>query len=156
MNPGRATELNGARLAFAQGGSSGVRLVYVTPPIRMRIRKRGSLAEATWEPAEMPLRYDASPTLIDAAGHSDCTSLVPDIRGVRRTTWIGKFSSAFRSRRAALAGVVGAELIDVYRRWRSAGADRIAQRYVEALPYLPPRIESTDERRRSYRRNIRC
>jgi len=156
MNPHRAGELEGARFAFAQGGPGGIRLVHVTPPIRVRIRKTGSLAEATWSPAEMPLRYDSSPLLVDAAGQSDCPSLLQDIGGVRRATWMAKFSSAFRSRRCSVAGVVGIELIQTYRRWREGHAHRIATRYVDALPYHPPRIETHDERRRSYKRNVRC
>lgn len=155
-NPRRAGELDGARFAFAQGGPSGVRLVHVTPPIRIRLRKNGSLAEATWNPAEMPLRYNSSPLLVDAAGRSDCPSLLRDIRGVRRTSWLAKFSSAFRSRRHPVAGVVGAELLGTYRTWRAARTDRIATRYIDALPYHPPYIESDDDRRRSYAGNVRC
>ena len=99
MNPRRACELDGVQFAFAQGGPNGLRLVHVTPPIRMRILKNRTLAEATWTPVEMPLRYDASPLLVDAAGRSDCPALLQDIRGVRRTSWLAKFASAFRSRR---------------------------------------------------------
>lgn len=156
MNPRRVVELEGAQFAFAQGGPTGFRLVHVTPPIRVRTRRNGSLAEATWTPAEMPLRYDASPLLVDATGQSDCPSLLHDIRSVQRPTWMAKFSSAFRSRRRPVAGIVGAELIETYRRWREDHAHRIAARYVDALPYLPPRIETSNERQRSYKRNVRC
>jgi hypothetical protein len=156
MNPRRALELNGAQFAFAQGGPAGIRLVHVTPPIRMRIRKKGALAEATWTPAEMPLRYDSSPLLVDAAGQSDCPALLQDIRGVRRSTWLGKFASAFRSRRCPVAGVIGAELLRTYHNWREAHADRIATHYIDALPFHPPHIEADTARRGSYRRNVRC
>lgn len=156
MNPRRASELDGAHFAFAQGGPSGIRLVHVTPPIRMRIRKSGTLAEATWTPAEMPLRYDSSPVLVDAAGRSDCPALLQDIRGVRRTTWLAKFASAFRSRRRPIAGVVGAELMHIYRTWREAHTGRIATHYIDALPFHPPHIETDAARRCSYRRKVRC
>ena len=156
MHPVRATELNGAHFAFAQGGPSGIRLVHVTPPIRMRLRNKNTLAEATWDPAEMPLRYDSSPVLVDQDGRSDCPSLLKDIQGVRRHTWLAKFSSAFRSRRYPVARVVGAELLSTYRQWREREPLRIAAHYADALPYHPPHVETADERRRSYRRNVRC
>lgn len=104
----------------------------------------------------MPLRYDSSPLLVDAAGQSDCPALLQDIRGVRRTTWLAKFTSAFRSRRHPIAGVIGSELLHVYRAWREAHTDRIATHYIDALPFHPPYIEKDTARRRSYRRNVRC
>ena len=156
MNPRRVSELDGSLFAFAQGGPNGIRLVHVTPPIRMRIRKNGTLAEATWTPVEMPLRYDSSPLLIDAAGQSDCPALIQDIRGVHRTSWIAKFASAFRSRRRPIAGVIGAQLLHIYRAWREARTDGIAKHYIDALPFHPPHIPTDTARRRSYRRNVRC
>src|SRR5205814_8322552 len=33
MNPNRLTELSGARLAFAQNGDLGIKLVHLTPPV---------------------------------------------------------------------------------------------------------------------------
>jgi hypothetical protein len=36
MNPTKLTELNGARLGFAQNGLRGIKLVHLTPPIRAR------------------------------------------------------------------------------------------------------------------------
>lgn len=43
MNPRTADRVKGLRLAFVQGGNDGFKLVYVTPPIRVRpdrIRRR--------------------------------------------------------------------------------------------------------------------
>ncbi len=156
LNPRRARELDGAQLAFAQGGPRGIRLVHVTPPIRMHTRRKGTLAEATWSPVEMPLRYDSSPLLVDAVGQSDCPSLLQDIRGVNRTSWLAKFASAFRSRRRPVAGVIGAQLLHTYRTWREAHPDRIATHYIDALPFHPPHVPTDTVRRRSYRRNVRC
>ncbi len=156
MNPRRALELNGAQLAFAQGGPSGFRLVYVTPPIKVRYRMKGTLVEATWVPGEMPLRYDASPIIVDGDGRSDCPQILREIRDVKRSTWPGRFASAFRTRRYPVAGVVGAELIRVYESRRATHVNQIARTYVEALPYPPPHIESDPERKRRYRSHTEC
>ena len=59
MNIRKLNELNGARFAFAQNGSLGIKLVHVTPPVRML--HHGNFGEAKWDAAEMPLRYDAAP-----------------------------------------------------------------------------------------------
>src|SRR5262245_17851537 len=55
MNPKKLGELNGVRLGFAQNGPLGVKLVYLTPPIRTL--HHGAFGEAKWRPTEMPLSY---------------------------------------------------------------------------------------------------
>jgi len=154
MNPRRAEELNGARLAFAQGGPEGIRLVHVTSPIRTHVRHKGTYAEARWDPPQMPLRYERAPLLIGATGQTDCPLLIDEIRTVRRTGWVGKFASAFRSRRRPLAGVIGAQLLKVYEATRRPSS--VANSYIDALPYPPPHIENPRERKRRYRANIHC
>lgn len=73
MNPRRIHELEGTRLAFAQGGPKGFRLVLLTPPVEV-VRHRDR-CELRWEPARMPFRYDSAPLLVDAEGKSDFPSL---------------------------------------------------------------------------------
>ena len=68
MNPKKSSELNGVRFAFAQGGELGMRLVYLSPPVK--IARHGGLCEATWQPHEMPFKYSAAPVLIDHAGQT--------------------------------------------------------------------------------------
>lgn len=46
----------GARLAFAQGGDLGFRLVMLTPIVD--VRQLADRREAFWLPGEMPLRYE--------------------------------------------------------------------------------------------------
>ena len=81
MNPRKVHELSGSLLAFAQGGDSEVRLVLVTPPVTMV--HHGLFAEATWQPAEMPLAYRSAPVLVDNHGGSDAQALIEmvDVRG---------------------------------------------------------------------------
>src|SRR5450432_3018006 len=69
MNPKKSSELNGVRFAFAQGGKLGMRLVYLSPPIKIALH--GSLCEAIWQPREMPFKYSSAPVLIDNGGGSD-------------------------------------------------------------------------------------
>lgn len=118
MNPSRLEWLLGKRLAFAQGGSAGVRLLHVAPPVMPRPIQNGECLEARWEPHAMPLRYDNSPSLIDNTGRSDAPLLLDFIRGVRRPTWVAKFGSAFRTRCTPVAGAIGFQLVELYERWR--------------------------------------
>jgi hypothetical protein len=151
MNPLRLEELTGTRFAFAQGGPKGVRLVHVTPPVVSRSVRNGKCGEVRWDPVAMPLRYELSPCIVDNDGTSETPLLQSFIRGVNRHTWIAKFASAFRTRRLALAGVIGEELVTVYERCRTKHPEYIADTYVDALPWHPPLIESDSERRRKYR-----
>ncbi len=141
MNPRRADSLNGVRLAFAQGGPLGFRLVHLTPPVKIvRLPDR---CEATWSPAEMPFRYDTAPLLINNLGDTDFPKLRTTLNGGLRKTKEGQFSSQFRSRREPLDLEVGAELVSGFVELReNAPADSRARTYVDALPYLPPKIET--------------
>lgn len=147
MNPKKLTEHNGAQFAFAQNGSLGIKLVHVTPPVRMR--HHGMFGEATWDPAEMPLHYDAAPTLVNNVGASDVPTLIAMITDVRRGSPVAQFASKFRSRRRPLPDHVGRELLEVYGRFR-AGDAAVAKSYVDALPYAPPKIDT--DREATYRR----
>src|SRR5262249_26111191 len=150
MSPRKLSELNGARLAFAQNGRLGIKLVHVTPPVRML--HHGSFGEAKWSPAEMPLSYDSAPTLVNNLGLSDVPSLLDMISGVRRGSPVAQFASKFRSRRLPLPMSVGERVITVYDRVRSNGGS-VAQSYVDALPWLPPCVD--DDREATYRRLLR-
>ena len=148
MNPKKLSDLNGARLAFAQNGPHGIKLVHVTPAIRML--HHGSFAEAKWSPAEMPLTYDSAPTLVNNHGFSDIPNLLEMISGVRRGSPVAQFASKFRSRRLPLPTSIGQRIISVYDRVRSDGNSVAAHSYVDALPWSPPRIDN--DRKATYRR----
>jgi len=150
MNPRKLTELNGARLAFAQNGPHGIKLVHVTPPVRTL--HHGSFGEAKWSPAEMPLSYASAPTLVNNLGFSDVPNLLDMITGVRRGSPVARFASKFRSRRLPLPASIGERMIAVYDCVRSDGGS-VAHSYVDALPWLPPRID--DDREATYRRLLR-
>ena len=143
MNPKKSSELHGKQLGFVQGGDKGMKLVLVTPPIK--VQNHGSLVEALWD-AEMPLTYDSAPTLIDNQDNTD----FPEIRkrihidDTNRTTFIGKFTSRFRSRRKPLSQDVSAKIVKTYRKVRETSGI-IATTYIQALPFNPPRIDTSRE-----------
>lgn len=149
MNPKRIDELDGVRVAFAQGGPLGFKLVMLTPPVH--VVKHDSCCELKWEPASMPFCYAEAPTLIDANGGSDFPGISRMLRAANRTTWPARFSSKFRSRRKPLPVDLAAELTAGYERARQlAPAHAIATRYEQALPKPPPRIDT--DRAATYQR----
>jgi hypothetical protein len=94
LNPKRSREVDGRHLAFVQGGDGGFRLVHVTPPIS--VRELSNVCEAVWMPAEMPLTYASAPVVVDNRGWSNVPLLAEVAHGVRRSTPVGRFASAFR------------------------------------------------------------
>ena len=147
MNPRKLTELNGARLGFAQNGPLGIKLAHLTPPVKAL--HHGSFAEVKWAPAEMPLSYASAPTLVNNLGFSDFPELLDMIAGVRRGSPIAQFASKFRSRRLPLPTSVGEQMVSVYAHAR-ADEGSVARSYVDALPCVPPRID--DDRETTYQR----
>jgi hypothetical protein len=140
MNPKRIDELEGVRVAFAQGGQDGHRLVYLTPPVRVVRHK--DRCELRWEPS-MPFRYADAPVLAGGDGTSDFPLLAKMLASVNRTTLPAKFSSCFRTRRMPLRDELSREMIRVFDRRRiKAKPTMIAAHYHEALPYLPNRIDT--------------
>ncbi len=147
MNPKRIHELKGARLAFAQGGPQGFRLVMLTPPVE--VVRHANRCELTWEPIDHPFRYTDAPVLVSNDGTSDFPQLKRMIRNTDRNTWSQRFSSSFRSRRTRLREDVAAELVRVYEGRRAAAEDtELARSYPDAMPYPPNKVDQ--DRKRSY------
>jgi hypothetical protein len=137
MNPKKIHLLTGVRLAFAQGGKEGFKLVHLTPPIH--VISHGDFAEAAWSPIEMPFKYKHAPLLVDNDGNSDFPLLLHSIERTNSPSWRAKFAARFRARREVLANEITREIIEVFSKSKNArGADSIASSYVEALPYSPP------------------
>jgi hypothetical protein len=120
LHPRHAEELEGARLAFIQGGEHGSRLVLLTPPIT-EVKKWKNNCEAKW-PAVKFLRYKEAPILVWNNGPSDVKSVKKFASGTR---W-GKekvesgLSSKVRSRARPLEPELANEVIAVYERMREA------------------------------------
>jgi hypothetical protein len=153
-------ELEGARLAFAQGGHCGVRLVYLTPRITVVQR---NLCEANWTPAEMPFRYDQAPILVRNDGHSDFDSVNRYVlenstardRDARELSREVRIASLFRSQTHPLQELqegMAEEVISVYEQARATALDDASARtYDEALPDRPDWIDCTRE---AFRRTL--
>ena len=68
LHPDNFKKLEGARLAFIQGGHLGSRLVLLTPPIS--VKKWKDNCEARWKPAAMPFKYAEAPVLASNDGEA--------------------------------------------------------------------------------------
>lgn len=144
MNCRNAHKLDGVRLAFAQGGHLGTRLVHLTSPVEIVVHR--DRIEALWSPKEMPFRYGSAPVLIRNAEHSDFPRFESSIEFGRRTTAEGQFASNFRSRASYIDESLADELIEIYTRKRRAAPDSaIASSYTDALPWLPPMVDGNRE-----------
>lgn len=145
MHSDNAEELEGARLAFAQGGKKGTRLVYLTPPVK--IARHKDRIEAKWRPPEKPFRYSDAPILVSNIRNGDFPQLESSMRAGRPVE--GYFGSRFRSRAKPLEPDLAEELIRVYNnKRRNAPKSALAKRYCDALPWLPPKVD--EERKRTY------
>jgi hypothetical protein len=152
MNPKRAHELNGALLAFVQGGPLGFRLVHVTSEIWTEPVGQG--CEARWLAGQMPLTYASAPLVIDNNCNSDVPLLAMESSGILRSTPVSRFASAFRSRRSPVAGEIGTAIVACYRGRRTSA--RVAKTYTDAMPHPPPTIELNREQRYRAIRKMRC
>ncbi len=140
MNPQKIKLLIGARLAFAQGGPDGFKLVYLTPPIQ--VVSHGDFAEAKWSPAK-PFKYSKAPLLVHNNGKSDFPLLKNFIEYTNCPSLERKFASRFRSRRIPLDVKIAEEIIRVFEKEaNSKEADLFASSYIEVLPYYPLKIDN--------------
>lgn len=138
MHPRRTGDVRGCRLAFAQGGQSGMRLVYLTPPVT--IIRHKNVVEARWEPSP-PFRYTAAPLLINMHGETDFPLLKRAIRDTRRAAWTSRFSSRYRSSCSPLSRKIAAEIVEKFTSAYLATNEQHARTYEETLPFLPRRVD---------------
>lgn len=151
MHPDRIHELEGVRIAFAQGGSDGFRLVLLTPPVQ--VVRHENRCELRWDPSSRPFKYHCAPLLVNNAGRSDFSQFKRTL-GADRETWCGAFSSQFRSRRRPLSHAAANELISIYDATAgSAPETAFAHSYADTMPYPPNTIDS--DRSRTYERLVR-
>jgi hypothetical protein len=147
-----AKDLEGARLAFVQGGPRGARLVLLTPPVA--VRRWSGHCELRWQPPQMPFKYQDAPILACNDGPSDFRLVARFARRANRATIEAGLASLLRSRATPLLPKMADQVIRVYERLRSSAApSTIASKYHESLPYLPPRIDGN--RKATYRDLLR-
>jgi hypothetical protein len=140
LHQDNAKELEGARLAFLQGGHDGSRLVYLTPVITVKVWHRQ--CEARWTPAEMPFKYSKAPILAHNNEPGDFYLVEQFAQGADRKTVEAGLSSRFRSRKMALGAEMANEVIQVYESIRSVASESdFATTYDEALPKTPFQLD---------------
>ena len=132
LNPRKAeARLAGARLAFVQGGSLGMRLICLTPPVTV-VSHPTNRIEVRWNKNGNRynfLKYDGAPEI------TQIPALEKLIKAVDRTTMAAKFSSVFRSRTKPLPANVAEALEKSYNRARRL-AGHLATHYEETLPHV--------------------
>jgi hypothetical protein len=135
LAPGSSVLRNGDRLAFAQGGDRGTRLVLLTPPISIARHQYG--LEALWDRRVRPFHYAAAPVLVGNEVTSDIPGIARYVSACARPTPESKFASKFRGRTRPLEPKLAAELVTVFGRFRSrAGSAAIAKTYTQAMPWF--------------------
>jgi len=155
LNPKCAkTRLEGARLAFAQGGPQGFKLVMLTPKVIVDDSKEP--CEVLWKPQRMPFRYLRAPLLVDEDGRSDFEFIRRLVRRGNCTSPVSQFSSNFRTKSEPLGSAQAKALIRAYdSKFKRASRHAFAETYLDALPYSPPLTESPRERKRTLQ-NLRA
>jgi len=132
----RDTSRTGVRLGFIQPGRNVMRLVFLTPPIT--VINHGKRRVAHWKPAHMPLHFKHGILLIDQDGNSDIPGIKVILEGGQRSTWVSRFSSAFRSRTTPLSSAIAAAVVAAWNhRVATGGPAILAKRYWDALPFTP-------------------
>jgi hypothetical protein len=116
FHPRHAEELEGARLAFVQGGNRGSRLVFLTPPITVRVWSDN--CEAIWTPVGMPFKYSEAPLLVSNERRSDFPLIEQFARETECPTIDSGLSSLLRSRAHPLPIEIAKHLISTFERQR--------------------------------------
>jgi hypothetical protein len=148
LAPGSSVLRNGDRLAFAQGGDRGTRLVLLTPPISIARHRYG--LEASWDRRVRPFRYAAAPVLVGNEVKSDIPGVARYVNACARPTPESKFASKFRGRTRPLEPKLAVELVTVFDRFKvHAKADAFARTYTQAMPWFSAKPDP--DRGRTYR-----
>jgi hypothetical protein len=151
FHPRHAGDLEGAQLAFVQGGDEGSRLVFLTPPITVKVWADN--CEACWTPPEMPFKYCEAPVLVANNGTSDFRGVKQFARGTDCPSLESGLSSRLRSRSHPLSPEMARQLVSAYEQHREEkGPTAIAATYDEALPYV---TKIDRNRQATYRRLLR-
>ena len=153
LNPRNAERLGGGRLAFAQGGDDGFKLVFITSPVNVVVHthlvSQNQCLECKWKPSDMPFTYNQAPVLIDRNGNTDFLSVKVAISKVDRESWLQRFSSRYRSRCQPLDRAISAEIQKIWQGCKNeAPLSAIATHYEQALPNEPKPVGR--DRRRIY------
>ena len=114
LHPQHSRLQDGDRLAFLQGGRGEIRVVGLTPPIKIA----GSVEqiEVRWDKAYRPLPYLAAPLLISNDGGTAFPSVFSALRlrDTNRSTLCGAAASRLRSRTTKVMHELALDLIHLF------------------------------------------
>lgn len=133
LHPQRSPLRDGDRLAFLQGGPNEIRIVALTPPLR--IFPFRDAIEARWDRRYRPFRLADAPLLINNRGRTDVPGVLPLLRGGHRSTNCGQAASQFRSRTKCMSPQLARQILACH----DARTGTRATRYIDAveLPGMP-------------------
>jgi hypothetical protein len=129
LHPKHTPLRDGDRLAFLQGGDGELKIVGLTPAIR--VFGSQSHVEARWKLEYRPIPYAEAPLLIDNSGKTNVPSLVAGLRFafVERKTPCAKAASRLRSRTRPLPPDLCEEVVA----WSEAGELSRIVSYADAI-----------------------
>jgi len=127
LNPRTSRVRDGDRLAFLQGSQGEIRVVAVTPPIR--VYRDDRRMEIQWDKRHRPLRFSDAPLLIDNHGRTDIPAIREQLKSVRRSTPCGQAGSRFRTMSGAIPTPIARQAIEQH----AARKSKMANRYCEAI-----------------------
>ncbi|MGH8122100.1 MAG: hypothetical protein ACREPT_04955, partial [Rudaea sp.] len=120
MRPNRTPLRDGDRLAFLQGGHREIRMIGLTPPIKIVPTADG--IEARWEKSFRPFRFKEAPLFVDNFGSSDFPGIRSALDRTLRSTWCEKAASRFRSRTRPIDEPLAADVINKVAAWEGGSA----------------------------------
>lgn len=103
---------DGARVVFLQGGKHEIRVVGLTPPIK--VIKRSDGVHIRWDRTYRPVPFEDAPLLIDNQLRTDFNEILSFVRDVNRKTPCGKVASKFRARASPLDKALAQQIINVF------------------------------------------
>jgi len=140
-----AKQLLNSKLAFAQAGNEGRKLVYITPIITNVYElydpiKKEEFCEVKWKPISMPIKYKYAPLLINKKGDTNFNLIKEYIRDINSNKWLRRFYYKIRNDVRAKPALslhkeIAGELEELYTNIREDDCQEvIANNYIEALP----------------------
>ena len=147
-------KLQDARLAFAQGGKDVVKLIEITPPIK--VKRCGERLRACWCARET-FRFDTAPVLVSNTKKFEpmLCEFEKAYSWANRKTNLQKFSSCFRSRARPLDPDLADKLVREFENCRnSAKPGDLTKNYCETMETPPPDGKGDERSRRKVYRDL--
>jgi hypothetical protein len=129
LHPKNSRIVDGDHLAFLQGGKGEIRVVGLTPPIR--VAGTTERIELKWDKTYRPVPFLSAPLLINNDGDTAFPAMYAALRlaNTNRSTFCGRAASRLRSRAAAVNSELAYEIFQ----WFSASRLPKVAAYTDAI-----------------------